>query len=292
MIRERTEALKALPVERCCQVLKVSRSEYYRRLKEPLAKGETNDLDGLVSEAADERTVYGYRRISAHLRRKGHAKASEKRVRRSMKRLRLSRRKRRRKPVTTTPGKGPAAPNLMKETKVSAPRQLLVTDLTYVALPEGFGYVSVVLDAFSRRALGWAASESLSSELPREALRSVFLRHTLEEGWIHHSDRGCQYTSGPYRNMVKRKKGVLSNSRKGNPYDNAAMESFFKTYKCEEANLRGYESLEELRRSLESFLQDYNHKRLHSSLGYLSPNEFEELHYANLQAEQEEICVR
>lgn len=292
MIRERREELRELPVERCCQVLKVSRSEYYRRLKEPAATGDTGDLDRLVSQASDERTVYGYRRISAHLRRKGHVKASDKRVRRSMKRLGLNRRRRRKRPLTTTPGKAPACPNRLKEARVSAPREALVTDLTYVALPQGFGYVSVVLDAFSRRALGWAASESLGTELPKEALETVLQRHPLKEGWIHHSDRGSQYTSGPYRELVLSQKGVLSNSRKGNPYDNAAMESFFKTYKCEEASLTGYGSLEELRSSLEAFLHDYNHERLHSSLGYLSPAEFEELHYQNLHAEQEEICVR
>lgn len=287
MIRDRREELQALPVERCCQVLSVCRSEYYAHLKGPKEADLSQALDALVSQAADERTRYGYRRISAHLRKGGHEGATDKRVRLSMKRQGLSRRAKRRSARTTVAGKGEAAPNLAKETVVGSPRRLLVTDLTYVALPQGFGYVSVVMDAYSRRALGWAASQEMDVSLPASALKAVFEDHPLEGDWIHHSDRGCQYTSKEYKALVLGKGGILSNSRKGNPYDNAKMESFFKTYKSEEANLTVYESLEDLKENLRVFLDDYNSKRLHSSLGYRSPEEFERLHAEGMQ-----LCVR
>jgi putative transposase len=157
-----------------------------------------------------------------------------------------------------------------------------------VALPTGFAYVSVVLDAFSRRALGWAVSESLATELPLEALDMVLSQEILPEGWIHHSDRGCQYTSQDYRRRVERHLGLLSNSKPGCPYDNAKMESFFKTYKYEEANLQTYSSPEDLKLNLATFLEDYNSVRLHSSLGYCSPIEFETLH----NQLDKKICVR
>lgn len=286
MIRERREELQALPVERCCQVLAVCRSEYYESLKAK-EKKPSLELDAFVAAAADERTRYGYRRISAHLRKGGHEGATDKRVRLSMKRQGLAARPKRRFTRTTLPGKAEAAPNLARETAVESPRRMLVTDLTYVALPKGFAYVSVVLDAFSRRALGWAASETMDVSLPSSALSAVFEIHALDEGWIHHSDRGSQYTSSEYRALVTSRGGLLSNSRKGNPYDNAKMESFFKTYKSEEAHLNAYESLEDLKRSLQAFLDDYNSQRLHSSLGYRSPEEFETLH-----AEGKQLCVR
>lgn len=285
MIRTRTERLRTLPVERCCQALSVCRSQYYavRKAKEPVSV----TLDASVQGAADRRIPYGYRRISAHLRREGRSYATQKRVRLSMRRLNLVRRPRRRWTCTTTPGKGPSAPNLAAEMEVTQTRKLLVTDFTYVALPNGFGYVSVILDAHSRRALGWAASERIDTELAKAALSMVLADHPLEEGWVHHSDRGSQYTGSEYRDFVLKAKGVLSNSRKGNPYDNAKMESFFKTYKCEEAHLAQYDSLQDLKASLQIFIEDYNSQRLHSSLGYRSPNEFETLH-----AEQKTMCVQ
>jgi putative transposase len=198
-----------------------------------------------------------------------------------MRKLGLNRRRKRRKARTTTPGKGPANPNLAAELNLTGPRQLLVTDLSYVAMPNGFAYVSVILDAFSRRALGWAASESLSTELPLEALEMVLAREDLPEGWVHHSDRGCQYTSHDYGERIRLAEGKLSNSKPGCPYDNAAMESFFKTYKYEEANFQTFRNLEDLKLNLATFLEDYNSRRLHSGIGYRSPIEFEDLHAAN-----------
>jgi putative transposase len=284
VIRSRPPRLKEIPVERCCQILEVSRSEYYS--KPPAAVAD--ELNLAIQCEADSRIAYGYRRIAESLWKKGNRRATPKRVRSRMRKLGLSRRPKRRKTRTTTPGKGPAAPNLVADLNLERLRQLLVTDLTYVALPRGFAYVSVVLDAFSRRALGWAAAESLATELPLEALDMVLSQEALPEGWIHHQGRGCQYTSQEYRNRVQGCLGLLSNSKPGCPYDNAKMESFFKTYKYEEANLQTYSSLEDLKLNLATFLQDYNSSRLHSSLGYCSPIEFESL-YNQLD---KEICVR
>lgn len=284
MIRTRSPRLAVLPIERCCQILEVPRSEYYRK---PIEKAP-DELDGEIQVEADARISYGYRRIAEALARKGNRSATRKRVRSRMKKLGLNRRPKRRKTRTTTPGKGPASPNLAANLNLETLRQLLITDLTYVAIPKGFAYVSVVLDALSRKALGWAVSESLATELPLEALEMVFSKETLPKGWIHHSDRGCQYTSQDYKERVEAHLGILSHSKPGCPYDNAKMESFFKTYKYEEANLQTYSSTEDLLLNLSTFLEDYNSSRLHSSLGYQSPNEFES-RYNQLD---KEICVR
>lgn len=273
----------SVPVQRCCQLLEVPRSEVYR----PRVERKPDALIPLVCQAVQERRAYGYRRIAAHLRRQGESQASLKRVRTLMHRLGLGCKLQRRWTRTTIAGKGPAAPNLAKGLVLTGPGQLLLTDLTYVALPGCFGYVSVVLDAYTRKALGWAAATSMSLELPKAALAIALSQVELAPDWIHHSDRGSQYTSSEYQNLVQSQGGTLSNSRPGNPYDNAIMESFFKTYKHEEANLNDYDTLEEIQKSLDLFLDDYNSNRLHSSLGYRSPNEYENLH-----AEQTSVCVR
>jgi len=290
VIRNRRPEVRALPVERCCQVLSVSRSDFYAMsgtatLCQPDAPEE---LEAQIQEVADQRTAYGYRRIGAALRKTGNRRATDKRVRHRMRKLGLNRRPKRPKTRTTTPGKGPASPNLAANMNVSGPRQLLVTDLSYVALPSSFAYVSVILDAYSRRALGWAVSDSLSTDLPLEALQMVLSREDLPKGWVHHSDRGCQYTSHEYRERVLTVQGLLSNSKSGCPYDNAVMESFFKTYKYEEANFQTFRNIEELKLNLATFLEDYNSQRLHSSIGYCSPIEFESLH----DSKYKPICVR
>ena len=287
MIRARRPV--GLPIDRSCQILQVCRSEFYANLpKEVSVEPVTDELLEAIQAVADERPAYGYRRIGASLRKRGHRSASNKKVRTRMRQLGLNRRKKRRKARTTVPGKGPCSPNLAADLNLTGPRQLLITDITYVAIPKGFAYVSVILDAFSRRALGWAASESLATELPLEALDMVFALAALPDGWVHHSDRGCQYTSSDYKERVHKFNGLLSNSKPACPYDNAAMESFFKTYKYEEANLQAFNSIEDLKDNLVTFLEDYNSQRLHSSIGYCSPIEFEILHARN----KELMCVR
>ena len=283
MIRSRRAEQDALSIERCCQLLHLTRSVFYAHEVDEGSEQVADELVEQIQQLADKRSAYGYRRISADLQKRGHRRATTKRVRARMRSLGLSRRRKRRKARTTTPGKGPASPNLAADLKLSGLRQLLVTDITYVALPKGFGYVSVILDAYSRRALGWAASESLATDLPLEALNMALATADLPDGWVHHSDRGCQYTSLEYKQRVLESKGQLSNSRSGCPYDNAAMESFFKTYKYEEANAHSFQNLNELKLNLSEYLEDYNSHRLHSSIGYCSPIEFE-----NLNAQKQE----
>lgn len=261
MIRHRRPELLNLPLERCCQLLSLSRSEYYLKAaveaREPEPEPSVDELEAAVQEVADERSAYGYRRVGAELRRRGRSSATNKRVRSRMRKMGLNRRRKRRKTRTTTPGKGPASPNLAADLTLTGPRQLLVTDLSYVALP-------------------------------LEALEMVLAHEDLPDGWVHHSDRGCQYTSNEYRERVLAVQGLLSNSRSGCPYDNAAMESFFKTYKYEEANFQTFRSLEDFKPNLATFLEDYNSQRLHSSIGYRSPIEFEILHAVSYET----FCVR
>jgi putative transposase len=275
VVRHRRPELLGLPVERCSQLLGVCRSEYYAR---PVDEEAPDELEASVQELAAERPAYGYRRVAPPCARRGTAGP----------RTSASDRARESWAWTTTPGKGPASPNLAAGLRLTAPRQLLATDLSYVALPQGFAYVGVVLDAFSRLALGWAVSESLGNELPMEALEMALAREEMPPGWVHHSDRGCQYTSADYRERVSQAKGRLSDSKPGCPYDNAAMESVFKTYRYEEANFHTFRFVEELEPNLAAFLVDYNSRRLHSGLGYRSPIEFEALHYSTCK----EIWVR
>ena len=276
MIRARRPV--GLPIDRSCQILQVCRSEFYANLpKEVSVEPVTDELLEAIQAVADERPAYGYRRIGASLRKRGHRSASNKKVRTRMRQLGLNRRKKRRKARTTVPGKGPCSPNLAADLNLTGPRQLLITDITYVAIPKGFAYVSVILDAFSRRALGWAASESLATELPLEALDMVFALAALPDGWVHHSDRGCQYTSSDYKERVHKFNGLLSNSKPACPYDNAAMESFFSSLKTERTARKVYRTRAQARADVFDYIERfYNSTRRHSTLGYVSPIQFEE----------------
>lgn len=276
MILLRDEELRELPLERCCQVLGVSRSFVLRSA--PKGEDETPAWRPRLEELCLEFPGYGYRRASAQLLAEGFGQASPKSVRSLMARLGLHRRRRTRRIRTTLSDGSACGANLAKGLMPEGPGRLLVSDLTYLALPRGFCYLAVVMDAFSRRALGWSLSAELHAELPLAALHMAVRAASPEPGWIHHSDRGVQYASGAYRSLVEASGGLCSFSRKGNPYDNAAMESFFKTFKSEEAGLQSYESIEDARASIAGFIDLYNSQRLHSALGYKSPLEYERLH--------------
>lgn len=166
--------------------------------------------------------------------------------------------------------------NLAQRMELTAPNQLWVADLTYVRLQQEFVYLAVVLDAFSRRVIGWALNRSLRSTVAVDALRQAFENRKPLPGLVHHSDRGVQYASHDYTEMLRNHGAICSMSRAGNPYDNARCESFLKTLKQEEIHCREYRDLDDLRHHISAFIDDYyNPQRLHSALGYLSPEAFE-----------------
>jgi putative transposase len=262
-----------------CWWCTVSRAGYYRQWKESAPREENTALRDRLQELALSHRHYGYRRLSAQLRREGWV-ANHKRV------LRLLRadnllclRHRSFVPVTTDSNHSWRVwPNLARGIQTTGLNQLWVADLTYVRLREEFVYVAVVLDAHSRRVIGWAIDRDLSASLTVQALKMALMQRCPEPGMIHHSDRGVQYACADYVELLLAHGIEISMSRVGNPYDNAKAESFMKTLKQEELNGSTYRDLEELRRAIEDFFHEvYNRTRLHSALRYQSPVEFEAL---------------
>ena len=222
---------------------------------------------------------YGYRRMTAQLRREGFA-VNHKRVLRLMRASNLLCQTKRRFVRTTDSGHDlPLYPNLTKDLEPAQINQLWVADITYIHVREGFAYLAVILDAFSRRVVGWALSRNIDSELTVAALLAAVQSRQPPAGCIHHSDRGVQYAATDYVELAKQHGLRLSMSRQANPYDNAKAESFFKTLKVEEIYLMDVVSVAELAERLPYYIDEiYNQQRLHSSLGYLPPVEFEALH--------------
>jgi len=220
--------------------------------------------------------AYGYRRITAELQQRGFD-VNHKRVLRMMGEDNLLCARQRSFVVTTDSRHNlPTYPNLAGTVTPTAINQLWVADITYIRLRTEFIYLAVVLDAFSRRVIGWALGRTLEAELAVAALRMALIERQPESGLVHHSDRGVQYASLEYTGMLKQHQAIISMSRKGNPYDNAACESFMKTLKYEEVYRNEYRDFQEARASIGEFLECvYNQKRLHSALGYLPPAEFE-----------------
>ena len=229
-----------------------------------------------MGEVALECPAYGYRRVLAEMKRRGW-QVGERRVRRWMREEGLSRpRKRAWKRTTDSNHAFAVYPNLAPALTLSAPDQLWAADITYVRLLREFIYAAVILDVFSRRAVGWAVGPSLRTELPLAALQQALLERQPKPGLVHHSDRGSQYASKLYVQRLEDHEIVISMSRKGNPYDNAFAESFIKTLKAEEVYCNEYETLEQAQADIGHFLEFvYNAKRLHSALGYQPPEEFE-----------------
>lgn len=266
-----------LSVQGLCQSSGVSRSGYYRwqQGSEP-EDGEEMELREAIQEIALEMPAYGYRRISRELRQRGWG-VNRKRV------LRLMREDnllclRKKKWVRTTDSNHawPIYPNLAAELVVTGPDQLWVADITYIRLQSEFVYLAVVLDAYSRRVIGWNLGRSLETELALGALQQALRQRRPQPGLVHHSDRGVQYAARAYTDLLKQHQVIISMSRKGNPYDNAYAESFMKTLKHEEVHRYEYRDLEEAQQRIAQFIEAvYNRKRLHSALGYLSPVQFE-----------------
>jgi transposase InsO family protein len=233
-------------------------------------------LRDAIQRIALEFPSYGWRRMTAELQRQGWA-VNHKRVYRRMREDNLLCLRKRRFVVTTDSAHGlPVYPNLARTLRLTGLDQLWVADLTYIRLELEFVYLAVILDAFSRRVIGWALDRTLEAELTLQALRKALLRRRPAPGLVHHSDRGVQYASRDYTQLLQAHGLQVSMSRKGNPWDNAACESFLKTLKYEEVYRTEYRDLADARASLGAFLEKvYNQKRLHSALGYLPPAEFE-----------------
>ncbi len=227
--------------------------------------------------ALDHRRRYGYRRITAELRRQG-MRVNHKRVARLMREDNLVAVQPRTFVVTTdSDHEFEVYLNLAGRMKLSGMNQLWVADITYIRLQREFVYLAVILDAFSRKVVGWALDRTLASRLPLTALERAITERQPLPGLVHHSDRGVQYASGEYVKALQKQQMVPSMSRPANPYDNASCESFLKTLKREEIYANEYRDLDHLRANLEAFIEQYyNRCRLHSALGYRPPEEFEQ----------------
>ena len=259
-----------------CQMTGLSRAGFYRWRTPRQATPVTMELRDQMQRVALEWPSYGYRRITAELQERGF-EINHKRV------LRLMREDnllcvRRRAFVATTDSRHhlPVYPDLARGIAPTAINQLWRADITYIRLRTEFVYLAVVLDAFSRRVIGWALGRTLEAGLAVAALRMALIARRPAPGLVHHSDRGVQYASHDYTDLLRQHHATISMSRKGNPYDNAACESFMKTLKYEEVYRNDYRDFHEARASIGEFLERvYNRKRLHSALGYVPPVEFE-----------------
>ena len=260
---------------RMCQLGQVSRAGFYRF--EPAAQADPDlDLRDAIQRIALEFPCYGRPRITAELKRRGW-EVNHKRVGRILREDNLLC-LRRRKFVSTTDSNHNLRvyPNLAGTMELTGLDQLWRADITYIRLQTEFVYLAVVLDAYSRRVIGWALDRTLEDDLAMAALKIAFQRRKPSSGLTHHSDRGVQYASDDYTNLLKDHGVRISMSRRGNPYDNAACESFMKTLKYEEVYRQEYRDLADVRASIERFIEKiYNGKRLHSALGYRPPIEFE-----------------
>jgi putative transposase len=269
-----------LSMRMLCQWLGVSRSWYYAHPAAEAARGE--DVEAIALRDAIERLVldfpgYGYRRVTHALRRSGWGPINHKRVLRVMREEALLCQLKRRFIVTTDSAHGYRTyPNLLAQATLDRRDQAWVADITYIRLPTTFVYLACILDAFSRRCIGWKLSRQIDTRLTLAALEMAIERRQPRLGLIHHSDRGVQYASTEYVSCLEEIGARVSMSATGNPYDNAKAESFFKTLKREEVYLNDYQTFAAAEVNLGQFIDDvYNTKRLHSSLGYLPPAEFE-----------------
>lgn len=253
--------------------MSLPRSSYYHRPTDPDADAE---LAARIEEIAAEYEIYGYRRMTAHLHREGIF-VNHKKVSRIMREKGLQvKRKRRYVKTTNSNHPYPIYPNLIKNQPVTAINQIWAADITYIRILTAFVYLAVILDLCSRKAIGYALSRSIDTALSLEALRMAIRNRNPPPGVIHHSDQGVQYAAHDYIDELKQHQFQISMSRKGNPYDNAAAESFMKTLKAEEVYLWEYRTFDDVLKRIPYFIDEvYNRKRLHSSLGYRPPNEFE-----------------
>jgi putative transposase len=275
LVNQRQEQGEELSLSGMLMTLSVCRSTFYRN-RAGVEPEDDMDLRDEIQRIALDMSFYGYRRITEELHRR-RIPANHKRVLRLMRQDNLLCLRRSRFVVTTDSDHGLAVyPNLKKDLVVERIDQLWVSDITYVRLQREFVYLAVILDACSRRCIGWNLGRRLDDGLTLQALRMALESRRVSPGLVHHSDRGVQYASKEYTDLLKEHGVAISMSRRGNPYDNAMAESFMKTLKYEEVYLNEYESFSEACESIGHFIERvYNDKRLHSAIGYVPPAEFE-----------------
>lgn len=279
MIRAAHASHPELSIRRLCELFEVGRT-WYSTHPSP---EERLSRDVAVRDAIEEIVLafpgYGYRRVTKQLQRDGWT-VNHKRVLRVMREESLLCQLKRRFVVTTDSGHGLRRyPNLIAALVVERPDQVWQADITYIRLPTGFVYLACLLDSYSRRCVGWALARTIDTDLTLAALAMALATRHPAAGLIHHSDQGVQYASVAYVARLEEAGVQISMAATGNPYENAKAERFFKTLKTEEVYLNDYRSFQEAEANLEHFIEVvYNHKRLHSSLGYRPPAEFEAAH--------------
>jgi transposase InsO family protein len=277
----------SLSIEHLCRLVSVSRRGFYRSLQERQPAEEEMEVRSVIQQIAlEHHRRYGYRRITAELHRRGML-VNHKRVARIMREDRLLAVQPKHF-VTTTESdhKLEIYLNLARRMKLTGINQLWVADITYIRLKAEFVYLAVILDGFSRRAVGWSLDRTLAARLTIGALQQAIERRRPEPGLVHHSDRGFQYAGAEYVALIEKYGMVPSMSRPANPYDNASCESFIKTLKREEIYAHQFDDLEHLRANISQFIEEYyNRQRLHSALGYRPPEEFEQQTNSSGQAE-------
>jgi putative transposase len=257
--------------------MKLPKSSYYYTPTVSIWKEKHDaDIRDRIEQIVCEFAGYGYRRVTKQLQREGY-KVNHKKVLRIMRESSLLCAVKHSYKRTTNPQHPyPRYPNLLRDTIVTAINQVWVADITYIRIATSFVYLAVILDSYSRKAVGYALSDRLETGLTLAALHMAIAERKPLAGCIHHSDQGVQYASLDYVKELKQHGFLISMARAGNPYENAQVESFFKTLKYEEVNLFNYRTLDEVIQRVPYFIQEvYNKKRLHSSIGYVPPEEFE-----------------
>ncbi len=268
-----------LPISKACETMEISRANYYKWKNDGFVDQGDEYLRKEIEKILTEFPYYGYRRVKYELWRRKII-VNGKKVLRVMKKYNLiCRRKKLFKPVTTQSDHNlKVYPNLIKDIEVTGLNHVWVADITYIRLLYEFIYLATIIDIFSRKCVGWALSRNIDTQLTLDALKmAISKRKYLRfDNLIHHSDRGVQYASDDYVGLLLKYGIKISMSRSGNPYDNAFMESFNKTIKVEEVYINEYETFEDAYQNIKHFIElVYNKKRLHSSLGYVPPEEFE-----------------
>jgi len=282
VIRQVHQQEPARSIRHLCSLLEVNRAWYYARQEENTGGDPNVALRDAIELIVLEFPGYGYRRVTHALKRTGW-QVNHKRVLRVMREESLlCQLKQRFVPTTDSHHRYQVYPNLLATMELTAPNQAWVGDITYIRLPSCFVYLACLLDAYSRRCVGWKLSRLIDTNLALGALDMALATRSIQPGLIHHSDRGVQYASTAYVERLLSVQAQISMSALGNPYDNAKAESFFKTLKREEVYLNQYQTFAEAEANIAQFIEDvYNTKRLHSSLGYVPPVEFEEAHIQN-----------